>query len=98
MPVYDMQCIECGAVYRDKYFTSQKKRNRFTCSRDDCLGYTKALPPSTIMINLDSTFEGYDEVLGVNLRGGTHRKEVMKEQGLVERDQALKQSDKGKWI
>ncbi len=98
MPVFDMKCTRCGAIYRDKYFTSVKARKRFFCTRTECLGYTEPMLPSKLMINLDSTFEGWDEVLEVDLRGGTHRKEVMKERGLEERDRARPRTDKGRWI
>lgn len=98
MPVFDMQCTKCGAIYRDKYFFRHKDRLRYVCSRIECLGRTEPMIPDKLMINLDSTFEGYDEVLGVHLRGATHRKEVMKEQGLVERNQVTKRTDKGKWV
>jgi len=54
--------------------------------------------PRRIGLNLDSTFEGWDEVLEVNLRGATHRKEVMKERGLEERDVKRPRTDKGRWI
>ena len=58
MPVFDMQCTKCGAIYRDKYFFKLKDRLRHVCSRMSCLGRTEPMIPDKLMINLDSTFGG----------------------------------------
>jgi len=97
MPVYDMWCPECGDKRLDKYFRSVQERQSYEC--EICTVPMKPMVPRGIMINMDSTCEGYDEILGVHLRGNTHRKEVMKEQGVIERDSTpMGRSDKGKWI
>ena len=97
MPVYDMWCPECGNKRFDKYFRNMRDRQRCKC--DMCRSQMIPMVPKRLMINMDSTCEGYDEVLNTHLRGNTHRKQVMKEQGLQERNStALGRSDRGKWI
>ena len=97
MPVYDMWCPECGNTRLDKYFKNMQDRQECEC--ENCRVQMVPMVPKGLMINLDSTYEGYDEVLETYLRGNTHRKEVMKEQGLRERNStALGKTDKGKWL
>lgn len=97
MPVYDMWCPECGNKYMDKYFRSFKERQRCHCNM--CGNLCIPMVPKKLMISLDSTCEGYDEVFDTHLRGKTHRKEVMKEHGVIERDKTpLGRSDRGKWV
>ncbi len=98
MPVFDMKCTRCGAIYRDKYFHSMKAKGRFFCQRVSCLGNTEAMVPDRMMIGLDSTYEFYDHTLDEHIQGRQHHKEVMKKHGVVERDQQPKRYDKGKWI
>lgn len=97
MPVFDIQCEECGSKFMDKYFTSLISRDDYTCP--DCGGYTKALLPNRLMINMDSTCAGWDPVMEVELRGNSHRKLEMAKRGWEERgDTPLSRTDKGKWI
>ena len=97
MPVYDMWCPECGNKRFDKYFHNQKDRQRFKCKV--CATQMIPMVPRRMMIVLDSTCEGYDEVLETHLRGRTHRKEVMAQHGVIERDKTpLGRTDKGKWV
>jgi hypothetical protein len=98
MPVFDMKCRRCGAVYRDKYFKTMKEKARFFCQRTECLGYTEVMVPDKMMIGLDSTYEYYDTVFEQQMHGKQHRKEVMKKHGVEERGQQPKRTDKGKWI
>ena len=97
MPVYDMWCQECGSKRFDKYFRNQRDRQRYKCGI--CTTQMIPMVPKRLMINLDSTCEGYDEVLETHLRGKTHRKEVMKEHGVIERDKTpMGRTDKGRWV
>jgi len=97
VPVYDMWCPECGNKRFDKYFRNMRDRQAYEC--EICRVQMLPMIPRRMMIIMDSTCEGYDEVLNTHLRGNTHRKEVMKEQGLVERNStALGRTDRGKWV
>ncbi len=97
MPVFDMQCNECGATYIDKYFNSLRAKERFSCER--CRGNTSTMPPTNIYINMDSTCEGYDPVMEVHLRGNSHRKQEMAIRGWREKgDTPTSRTDRGKWV
>jgi transcription elongation factor Elf1 len=97
VPVYDMWCPECGNKRLDKYFRNMRDRQVFECQI--CRAKMQPMVPKRMMINMDSTCEGYDEVLDTYLRGNTHRKEVMKAQDLVERNSTpLGRTDRGKWV
>ena len=97
MPVYDMWCPDCGNKRFDKYFHNVRDRHGYGC--DICMARMLPMIPKRMMINMDSTCEGWDEVLETHLRGNTHRKQVMKEQGLQERDAtSLGRTDRGKWV
>ena len=97
MPVYDMICDTCGKRHDDVYFGRAEDRDGFVCR--ECANDCHVDVPRRMMINLDSTCAGWDEVMEVELRGKSHRKLEMQKRGIIERDKTpLYKNDKGKWV
>lgn len=92
--LFDMKCKRCGAVFEDKYFKRREDVFIFNCN---ICGSLCVRLLNSVNVNMDSTCAGWDPILEVDLRGNTHRKQVMKEQGLVERDVNAK-GEKRRWV
>lgn len=83
MPIYEYECQRCGAVF-ERVFSIESFPNQIICG-GNCDGV--AIKIISRVQNMKPDWEPYyDENLDVHVRGRGHRNEVMKAQGLTERD------------
>ena len=94
MPVYEYECPDCGNR-EEKFVKNWADKHYQTCTR--CKNPTDAIVSLTA-INPDWE-PYYDEVFETHIESRAHRRALMKEHGLVEKNKTImRSSDKGKWI
>jgi len=94
MPVYDYLCPFCGHK-EDKYMKHFEDKLYQVCGK--CGRSTDPIPSLTA-INPDWE-PYYDSVMEEHIRSRSHRRELMKKHGLIEKNKTITRfSDKNKWI